>query len=204
MARDLRPRVKLYRRFGENLSDNNNSKALKRNFPPGQHGTKRIRKKSSDYSKQLLEKQKAKFIYGLLERQFRTTFHRAEKMAGSAGTNLLKILEMRADNVVYRAGFAETRKLARQLVNHGHFMVNGKKMDIPSYTTRVGDVLTVKENKVKKEYWKAALERTKKREIAGWLSTDPKTMSITVVSEPKETELPQNIQTQFIVEFYSR
>lgn len=204
MARDLRPRVKVYRRFGENLSDNNNSKALKRNFPPGQHGNKKIRKKTSDYGKQLQEKQKAKFIYGLLERQFRTTFHRAQKMTGSAGVNLLKLLEKRADNVVYRSGFAETRKLARQLVNHGHFQVNGKRMDIPSYSVNVGDVITVRENKVKKEYWKTALERTKKREVPGWISVDEKKMSVTVVSEPKQEELPQNIETQFIVEFYSR
>ena len=105
MARDLRPRVKMYRRFGENLSDNNNSKALKRSYPPGMHGQKRTRKKMSDYGKQLREKQKARFIYGVLERQFKNTFYKAQKITGSAGVNLLLLLEKRADNVVYRAGF---------------------------------------------------------------------------------------------------
>jgi len=205
MARDLRPRVKIYRRFGENLSDNNNSKALKRNYAPGVHGQKRIRTKMSDYGKQLREKQKARFMYGVLERQFKNTFMRAQKLSGSAGLNLLTLLEKRADNVVYRAGFAETRRLARQLVNHGHFEVNGKKMDIPSYTVRVGDVLKVRTNKLeKKEYWKTALERTKKRETASWVNVDPKAMTITVTAEPTEEELPQNVQTQLIVEFYSR
>jgi len=204
MARDLRPRVKVYRRFGENLSDNNNSKALKRNYPPGQHGQKKFRVKVSDYGKQLKEKQKAKFIYGVLERQFRNTFRKAEKLTGSAGVNMLVLLERRIDNVVYRAGFAETRKLARQLVNHGHFKVNDKKMDIPSYNVKIGDVITVRDNKMKKEYWKTALERTKKREISGWLSIDSKKMTITVVAEPKQEELPQNIETSLIVEYYSR
>ena len=163
-----------------------------------------MRGKVSDYGRQLREKQKARFIYGVLERQFKNTFVKAKKVPGSAGTNLLRLLELRADNIVYRAGFAATRRLARQLVNHGHFEVNGKKMDIPSYTTRVGDVFKVRQNKIDSAYWKNFEEQKKKPEPSSWLGTNEKDFSITVLAEPRETELPQNIETQLIVEFYSR
>ena len=120
------------------------------------------------------------------------------------GTNLLVLLEKRLDNVVYRSGLATTKQAARQLVNHGHFAVNGKNLDIPSYTVRVGDTIAVKETKRNSGYWKSVLENTKKTEIPGWLTVDPKALSIRIVSEPKPEELPQNIELSLIVEFYSR
>lgn len=186
------------------LCDSFKCPVTKRNYPPGQHGQKRTRGKLSDYGKQLREKQKAKFIYGLLERQFKGTFERASKLPGSAGTNLMLLLEKRLDNVVFRSGLASTKQLARQLVNHGHFEINGKPVDIPSYTVKVGQVIKVRTTKVNSNYWKNVLETMKKAEVPGWLSVNAKDLSITVVAEPKAEEVPQNIETHLIVEFYSR
>ncbi|OGY92965.1 MAG: 30S ribosomal protein S4 [Candidatus Komeilibacteria bacterium RIFCSPLOWO2_01_FULL_53_11] len=204
MARALGPKHKLCRRLGVKLCDTYKCPVIKRNYPPGQHGQKKIRKKLSDYGKQLSEKQKAKYIYGLLERQFRTTFQRARKLSGNAGTNLLVLLERRFDNVIFRSGLAATKQLARQLVNHGHFQINGKRVDIPSYTVRVGDEIQVRKNKLNHAYWKNLIEAKKKTEMPGWLTTDLAHLTVRVVSEPKPEELPQNIETQLIVEYYSR
>ncbi|OGY89871.1 MAG: 30S ribosomal protein S4 [Candidatus Komeilibacteria bacterium RIFCSPLOWO2_01_FULL_52_15] len=204
MARKIGPKHKLCRTLGVKLCDSFKCPVTKRNYPPGQHGPRKMRTKLSNYGKQQREKQKAKFIYGLLERQFHTTFERARRLPGSTGTNLLVLLEKRLDNVVYRSGLATTKQAARQLVNHGHFAVNGKNLDIPSYTVRVGDTIAVKETKRNSGYWKSVLENTKKTEIPGWLTVDPKALSIRIVSEPKPEELPQNIELSLIVEFYSR
>lgn len=204
MARDLRPRHKASRRFGENVADTVKSPLTKRNYPSGQHGPKKVFSKASEYGKQLAEKQKAKVIYGVLERQFRLTFEKASKMSGDVGTNLLLSLESRLDNVIFRSGLAQTRRLARQLVTHGHFQVDGKNTDIPSYRVKPGQVIKVKETKVNKGYWKQIAEKIDKIESAGWLALDRKNFAVTVNSLPNADELPKNIQTYLIVEFYSR
>lgn len=202
MARNLKPRYKINRRFGENVADT--LKESKKHYPPGMHGPKKTFAKSSEYGKQLQEKQKAKAIYGILEKQFRLTFEKATKMPGDSGPNLLITLESRLDNVIYRAGLAQTRRLARQLVNHGHFTVDGINTDIPSYSVKPGQVIKVKDNKIKKGYWAALAEKIDKVQTAGWLSLDTKTFTITVNSLPNKEDLPKNIDTPLIVDFYSR
>lgn len=204
MARYTGPKVKISRREGTDVFDT--PKWNKRPFPPGQHGpTKGSGGRRTDYGKQLREKQKAKLMYGLLERQFSNLFEKAKKMEGDAGQNLLKLLEMRLDNVIYRAGFAKTRRLARQLVNHGHFGVDKQRTDIPSYTVAVGQVINVKSSKLKTAFWKNLQESKEKPQVqASWLKTDWNSMTITVTSSPAITDAPQNIETKLIVEFYSR
>lgn len=205
MGRNLEPKHRKCRAYGMKLCDSAKCPITKRNYAPGQHGQKKMRGKVSDYGKQLVEKQKAKIVYGMLERQFRTTFDRARKLPGSAGVNLLALLERRLDNVVFRAGLAPTKRAARQLVNHGHFDVNGVKTDIPSYTVKVGDVIIARPNKTKNAYWKNFSEKQRTDDaVPGWIAVDYKNFSITVVSLPKADEVPQNIQTHLIVEFYSR
>jgi len=202
MARNLKPRHKASRRFGENVADT--LKESKKHYPPGMHGPKKTFTKSSEYGRQLEEKQKAKAIYGVLEKQFRLTFEYASKLPGDLGQNLLTVLESRLDNVIYRAGLAQTRRLARQLVNHGHFTVDGVSTDIPSFKVQPGQVVKVKDKKIKKGYWKTLSEKTDKLNTAGWLSLDTKTFTITVNSLPNKEELPNNIDTPLIVDFYSR
>jgi len=202
MARNLKPRHKASRRFGENVADT--LKESKKNYPPGMHGPKRSFAKTSEYGRQLKEKQKAKAIYGILEKQFRLTFEDATKQSGDLGQNLLITLESRLDNVIYRAGLAQTRRLARQLVNHGHFTVDGVATDIPSFRVKAGQIIKVKDNKLKKGYWTALAERIDKINTAGWLSLDTKDITITVNSLPNVEELPNNIDTPLIVDFYSR
>lgn len=202
MARNLKPRHKASRRFGENVADT--LKDPRKNYPSGMHGQKKTFAKTSEYGRQLMEKQKAKAIYGLLEKQFRLTFEAAQKLPGDLGQNLLVLLESRLDNVVYRAGLAQTRRLARQLVNHGHFSIDGQKTDIPSYRVKVGQVIKVKDNKLNKGYWKALAEKIDDVGPAAWLALDRKGMTITVNSLPNKDDLPQNIDTPLIVDFYSR
>jgi small subunit ribosomal protein S4 len=204
MGRNLDPKHKICRAHGVKLCDNFKCPVTKRNYRSGVHGQKRFRSKVSDYGRQLKEKQKAKYIYGLLERQFKITFNRAAAMSGSVGSNLLVLLEMRLDNIIFRSGFAGTKRLARQLVNHGHIEVNGHRVDIPSYTVKAGDVIKVRQNKLKSKYWTEAVEHVKKIEIPDWLAVKQNEMSVNVVARPKLEELPQNIETQLIVEFYSR
>jgi len=204
MGRNLQPKHKASRRFGENVADTVKSPLAKKNYPPGMHGPKKTFAKASEYGRQLMEKQKAKIIYGLLEKQFRLTFDKAKKMSGDLGRNFLVLLESRLDNVVFRSGLAPTRRLARQLVSHGHFTVDGVKTDIPSYLTKSGQVIKVKDNKVKKDYWKKIKETADKIEPAGWLSFDSRNLSIIINSLPNEDELPKNIEAHLIVEFYSR
>ncbi len=204
MGRNLKPKHKASRRFGENVAETFKSPLDKKKYPPGMHGSKKSFGKISEYGKQLLEKQKAKVIYGLLEKQFKLTFKKAQKMTGDVGKNLLVLLESRLDNIIYRSGLAETRRMARQLVNHGHFIVDNIKTDIPSYKVKVGQVIRVKENKIKKNNWQKVLKNINKIEPASWLSLDKKNLTITINSLPLENELPQNIETHLIVEFYSR
>lgn len=175
-----------------------------RNFPPGMHGQKRTRR-PSEHGLQWREKQKVRRHYGLMERQFSKTFKEASRQEGVTGDNLLRLLEMRLDNVVYRLGFADSRRQARQLVRHGHFTVNGRKTDVPSYQTRPGDVIAVREQSRRKEYFLTAAEMLKTRQAPQWLTLNPNELSGTVVNAPSrdQIEIPP-INEQLIVEFYSR
>jgi small subunit ribosomal protein S4 len=205
MGRNLAPKHKATRRFGINVAQTKKSPLDRgRTYPVGMHGQKKTFAKTSEYGKQLLEKQKAKAIYGLLEKQFYLTFQKAEKVTGDLGQNLLTLLESRLDNIVFRSGLAETRRMARQLVTHGHFMVDGTKTDIPSYIVKPGQIIKVKENKADKGYWKQVKENIDKVESVGWLSLDKKELAITVNSLPNKEELPREIDVHLIIEFYSR
>lgn len=163
-----------------------------------------VRKKESEYAKQLKEKQKLKFIYGVLEKQFRHIYKRAEKMEGQAGANLLTLLEERLDNVVFRMGLATTRREARQLVSHGHFNVNGSRVDIPSYRVKVGDVISLRENSKKSEKFKEIVEDTDKRLVPSWLDKDKENLSATVVRVPVKEDLDYEVEEHMIVELYSK
>jgi small subunit ribosomal protein S4 len=174
----------------------------RRAYPPGQHGQKRS--KFSEYGIQLREKQKVKRIYGLLERQFRLSFQRAERMKGITGENLLLLLEKRLDNIVYRMGFAQTRAEARQLVRHSHFLVNGKKVSVPSYLVREGDTVQLRERSKKIAHIADSLQTVVRRGIPGWLEIDAKDFRGTVKSLPRREDLTMPIQEQLIVELYSK
>jgi small subunit ribosomal protein S4 len=176
---------------------------IKRNYPPGFHGPKG-KKRLSDYGSQLQEKQNAKRLYGLTEKQFRLTFAKASKKTGDAGKNFLRALEMRLDNTVYRLGWGASRSQARQLVNHGHFTVNGRKTDIPSFAVKVGQVIKVKKNSQTNRYFKNTDEKLKKADRPSWVSFDLKDLSAKILHEPKDTDLPQNLNAQVIVEYYSK
>ena len=174
----------------------------RRSYAPGQHG--QGRKKSSEYGTQLREKQKAKRYYGLLEGQFYHYFELAEKMSGMTGENLLKVLESRLDNVVYRAGFAMSRPEARQLVSHAHFTVNGKKVNIPSYRVKPGDVVAITEKSMSNEKFKAVLEANASRPALNWLSLDKAKGQVTVVNLPERSEIDLQVEEHLIVELYSK
>jgi len=205
MARNLAPRHKATRRFGINVAETKKSPLDRgRNYPAGIHGPKKTFAKTSEYGRQLIEKQKAKAIYGIMEKQFVLTFESAQKMSGDLGQNLMTLLESRLDNIIFRSGLAETRRMARQLVTHGHFTVDGVKTDIPSYRVKPGQIIKVKENKLEKGYWKNIKENIDKIESVGWLSLDKKDFAITVNSLPNKDELPKEIETHLIIEFYSR
>ena len=174
----------------------------KRPTPPGQHGQARARK-ASEYGMQLREKQKARRAYGLMEGQFKRTFSKAEGIKGITGENLLSLLERRLDNVVYRSGLASSRAQARQFVTHGMFTVNGKKVDIPSYTTKVGDVIVVRSNRRDIEHFKIVKEGIA-RVIPKWLTTSAAELSVTVNALPQRDDVDLTLQENMIVEFYSR
>ncbi len=174
----------------------------RRPYPPGQHG--RRRKKSTDYEIQLREKQKVRRMYGLLEGQFHAYFQEAERKKGITGQNLLGMLEMRLDNVVYRAGFANSRNQARQLVRHGHFQLNGHKVDIPSHQLQVGDVIQVKERSKKVPVIQEAFEVVDRRGIPEWLENNPEQYSATVKTEPQRDHITFPVNEHLIVELYSK
>ena len=176
----------------------------RRNYPPGHLGAGRRRGKMSDFGLQLREKQKARRYYGVLERQFRRHFEQAERMPGATGENLLRVLEMRLDNLVYRLGFADSRPQGRQLVRHGHFTVNGQKVDIPSYNCKPGDVIAVRGEHRNNEYFKVVAETIARKDIPTWLQLDARSLSGRVVTLPARTDLDVNLSEQLIVEFYSR
>ena len=172
----------------------------RRGYAPGQHG--QSRKKLSNYGLQLREKQKARKLYGVLEGQFRRYYEKADKLRGITGENLLRLLEMRLDNVVYRLGYGASRAEARQLVNHGHFLVNGKKVDIPSYQVAVNDVITVAEKSRASEKFKVFAENPKT--LPNWLSGNPESFEGKVVSEPKREDIDVPVNETLIVELYSK
>lgn len=201
MARYTGPTDKKARRFGEPIFGP--SKALKKKpYAPGQHGKGR-RRKMSEYATQLQEKQKAKYTYGVLERQFRNLFERAARKEGITGTLLLQFLESRLDNVVYRLGLASTRRAARQLVAHKHIVVNGQVTNIPSFSVKAGDIVTVREASkeldiIKNSIAAAGANRT------SWLQWDHTKLEGRVVTMPEREEIPENIKEQLIVELYSK
>lgn len=174
----------------------------RRGYPPGQHGQRRP--KHSDYGVQLREKQKAKRIYGLLEKQFRNYFEKADKMKGKTGDNLLILLERRLDSVVYKLGFAQTRRESRQLVRHGHFLVGGRKVNIPSYIVRAGDVVELKEKSRKIPTLNEALEAVVRKGIPPWLELDRENYRGSVKTLPARADIREPIQEQLIVELYSK
>lgn len=203
MARYTGPRLKVARRYGEPLFGP--SRVLSRkNYPPGIHGRfKRSGKKLSEYGRQLMEKQKAKAIYGMLERQFRRFFEKASRMKGNTGENLLQLLERRLDNVVYRIGFARTRPAARQLVNHGHILVNGQCVTIPSYLVSAGDVVSLAPRARKSE----ALTRPftdQARSRNAWIELRKSELAAAFLYVPSRSEIPENINERLIIELYSK
>ncbi len=201
MARYTGPKSKIARRFREPIFGRD--KALeKKNYGPGIHGNSRRKPKQSEYAVQLAEKQKAKYTYGLLERQFRNTFNRAAAKKGITGENLLKFLEARLDNTVFRLGIAPTRSAARQLVSHRHVTVNGEVVNIPSYALRPGDVVAVREKSKSLEIVTNSVSGVRKR--FNWLDWDGDSLTGTFLTYPERDEIPENIKEQLIVELYSK
>lgn len=200
MSRYTGPSYKKARRVGFSISETGKELA-RRPYGPGQHGNAR-KGKLSDYGIQLKEKQKVRFMYGLNEKQFRKTFNEAAKMVGIHGENFLKLLESRLDNIVYRMGFSTTRRGARQIVNHGHITVNGKKVDIPSYRCKPGDVIAIKENSKDHKAVKESLEKITKR--VEFVTFDENKLSGTYVRYPERNELNADINEALIVEFYNK
>ena len=200
MARYTGPKTKIARRFGEPIFGTDKD-FEKRNYPPGQHGLARKRKKLSEYGVQLREKQKVKYTYGVLERQFRNLYEKASRMKGQKGENLIQLLESRLDNIVYRLGIAPTRAAARQLVTHCHSTVNGHVCNIPSSQVRPGDVVAVRERSKSLE---VILDSVASAAKYSWLEFDSKTLTGKYLNYPVRTEIPENITEQLIVEVYSK
>lgn len=202
MARYTGPKSRIARKFGEAIYGPD--KHLERkNFPPGQHGVNKKRKKTSEYGVQLREKQKAKYTYGMLERQFRNTFEKASKAKGVTGVVLLQMLEARLDNTVFRLGISPTRAAARQLVSHRHITVNGNVINVPSYQLKPGDIIGVREKSKSLEIIVDSLT-TRKFTKLPWLEWDDTQMAGKFMSVPERTDIPENIKEQLIVELYSK
>ncbi len=201
MARYTGPTHKACRRARTPLCQSKRCAADRRPYPPGEHGKGRIRE--SDYLVQLQEKQKLRYMYGVLERQFRKYYETAARKQGITGENLLRMLECRLDNVVYRSGFATTRAQARQLVNHGHFQVNGRKVDIPSYQVRQGDVITLKERSANLFVVQQSVD-TINRAIPEWLGVEADARRVVINELPSRAQIDTPIQEQLIVELYSK
>jgi small subunit ribosomal protein S4 len=201
MARYTGPKTKIARKFGEAIFGEDKS-FEKRNYPPGQHGNNRRRGKKSEYAIQLAEKQKAKYTYGVLERQFRNMFKKATASHGITGEVLLQQCESRLDNVVYRMGISPTRSGARQLVSHRHITVNGEKVNIPSYQVQPGDVVGVREKSKSLEAIQTSLSNAS--QVYEWITWNGEKMEGAYVSIPQRLQIPENINEQFIVELYSK
>ena len=205
MARYIGPKAKIARKFGENIFGNAKiTKILERkNYAPGQHGQSR-RRRPSNYGLQLKEKQKIKYMYGLLERQFRKFFQKADKMSGETGLNLLQLLERRLDNVVYRLGFSPTRAAARQLVNHKHFLVNGKSVNIPSFLVKENDQISVRSKSRKLAVVHDSVKLVRGDLDSGWLSLDKASLSGVVTKLPEKEDFDATLKVQMVVELYSK
>ncbi len=213
MARYIGSACKLCRREGEKLflkgarcTSPKCPFERERSYPPGVHGrmSQFRRRRPSDYSLQLREKQKARRIYGVMERQFQRYFREAARRSGLTGETLLSMLESRLDNVVYRLGFADSRAQARQLVAHGHFVVNGRRTNVPSYIVKPQDVIAVREGSRKRKYFKERLEQLDGNAVPGWLSLDVQTLTARMLKVPSREEIVTPLKEQLIVEFYSR
>jgi small subunit ribosomal protein S4 len=202
MARDLRPKHKLCRKYGEKLCDSPKCPITKRNYPAGQHGQASKRNKLSGFGKQLREKQKVKRIYGILERQFANYVAEASRKTGDTSKYFLNYLESRLDNVVYRAGFAPSRAAARQSVSHGHIVVNGKKVNIPSYRVRVGETIELKESIKSSKRFENLGETLSKKDFPAWINVDHKKLSAKILNSP--TMENPNFDANTIIGFYSR
>lgn len=201
MARYRGPKSKIARKFREPIFGAD--KALeKKNYPPGQHGPNKRRGKQSEYSIQLMEKQKAKYTYGILERQFSNLFEKASRTKGITGENLLRLCESRLDNVVFRLGIAPTRRGARQLVGHRHIVVNGDVVNVPSYNVKDGDIIEVREKSKSLESITASLAN--RNNNYDWLEWNSASMKGTFITSPERVQIPENIKEQLIVELYSK
>ena len=205
MAKTNQPRGKLVRKFGENIFGNPKYDRLlnRKPYGPGQHAQSR-RGKISNYGTQLQEKQKIKFMYGLLEKQFKITFKKAEKLKGETGTNMLQLLESRLDNVVYRLGFAPSRPAARQIVSHKHFLVNGKVVNIPSYLLKAGDKISVRDKSKKIDIILNSIRLIKGDIDLSWLDLDKAKMTGTFLNVPERDEMNLTVNEQLVVELYSK
>lgn len=201
MARYTGPKTKIARKFGEAIYGNDKN-FDRRNYAPGQHGISKKRKTPSEYAIQLAEKQKAKYTYGLLERQFRNLFEKAARKKGVTGENLLKMLEARLDNTIFRLGFAKSRNQARQLVTHKHVTVNDEVVNIPSFTLSPGDKVAIRERSKNLDVVHAAM--TGKGKKFNWLVIDEKNVEGTFVDFPERDQIPEHINEQLIVELYSK
>ncbi len=197
MARNMQPILKRCRTLGIEPSVMGYNKSSKRNPKP-------MRRKQSEYGRQLTEKQKVKFIYGMLEKQFRKYYEIAIKMPGVAGENLLSLLESRLDNVVFRLGLANTRRESRQMVNHGHILVNGKRLDIPSYRVKIGDVITLKERTMGSDRMKDIVEANSARVVPKWLDMDKNTLTGKVIAFAQRDDIDFEVEEHLIVELYSK
>lgn len=204
MARDTQSIVKMSRREGYALHPKAHKALVKRSTPPGQAASGRYRAKSSQYSMQLREKQKVKRLYGLLEKQFSNLMAEASRTKGQSGQILLQLLEQRADNVVYRAGFAPSRRAARQLVTHGHFLLNGKRFDIPSLRLSQGDELVLRDHSKNTDYFKRLDEVSPAGDSVSWIKVDRAKVKVSVVALPNREEAEPDLNEQLIVEYYSR
>ncbi|MBN2482523.1 MAG: 30S ribosomal protein S4 [Bacteroidales bacterium] len=201
MARYTGPRTKIARKFGDPIFGPDKS-FDKKNYPPGQHGINKKRRKLSEYGLQLREKQKAKYTYGLLERQFANLFDKASRSKGVTGEVLLQLLESRLDNLVFRLGIAPTRSGARQLVSHRHITVNGNVVSIPSFAVKPGDIIGVREKSKSLEIIQDSL--SSRRVNVSWLTWDPASMSGKYLNQPERDQIPETIKEQLIVELYSK
>ena len=206
MAKFTGSKGKLVRRFGMNIFETPKYDRLlaRRSNPPGQHGEKNQRRKISEYGLQLIEKQKLKNGYGLLEKQFRRTFERASQQKGVTGDNLMRLLETRLDNVVFRAGFGSSRMQARQLVNHGHILVNGRRVDIPSFQVKIGDQVSVRDRERSKLLVARNIADSPGYHQVGWISVDKDAQTFSIQHLPEREEIRSEVNEQLIIELYSK
>lgn len=205
MARYRGPLVKICRKYNaEPLFGNAKCFKIKKKYPAGEHGPNARRPKISEYGIQLREKQKLKYIYGVLEKQFRNYFEKADRMKGITGETLIELLESRLDNVIYRLGIAPTRRAARQLVGHGHILVNGKKVDIASFQVNVNDTIQVREKSRKMGLIHESVKNVSDSSLLPWLSLDKANLAGTLTDMPNRKEIPEMVNEQLIVELYSK